>query len=261
MIRRGGCSSIQRDLGAFVDDELGGAERLSIARHLQECGVCAAEAQALRGLGDLLRAGAPVEVHQDDLAGLASSVVSRFKAESQASWRAFLERACDGWHWAIVGAGSVAATLVSTSILSLILAFGPAAPREDSLSALMNNLGSPAGYFFVFVSPVGDDEDTSLMQVENGRPTASRMVTALAVSASHRQTTEADLVLELATMVTHEGRALTLSTMGPEARRRTVELLEELEQKRLRSMRRGDSKRSLNVREVRLVTSVTAKRL
>lgn len=258
ILLRDRCASICRDLDAFVDDELVGAARLNIARHLESCRSCASEAEALRSLGSKLRAAFAGEAPQDQLAGLAGTVVSRFKVESQSSWRGFVDRACDGWHWAIVGAGSVAATFVSTSILSLILAFGPAPQREDSLSALMTNLGSPAGYLFVFVAPVGSSTEPALLQIENGRPTASRMVAALAVPASHRPLSEAELVRELAVAVTREGRVLSLGSMDPVARRRTEELLDELS--RLRSSR-PDVARSVTVRELRLVTSVTAKRL
>ncbi len=249
-----------RDLGSFVDDELPGGERLWVARHLETCRECADEAAWLRELGERLRVVAPAEPRQGVFAGLAASVVSRSTAESQQSWRGWMARACDGWHWAIVGSGSVAATFISTSILSLILTFGPAPAREDSLSALMVNLATPAGDFFIFGSPVGNDQNMSLLQVDNGRPTASRMVAAMALPPSHRPMSEAELVWELDSAVTQDGRVLALGSMDRASRRRTEALLDELA--RLRSStRQVDDNRSFTVREMRLVTSVTAKSL
>ena len=95
-------------------------------------------------------------------------------------------RAFDDWHWAIVGGGSLGATFVSTLLLSVMLALRAGARRGDSLSALLTNLGSPAGALFVCASPTGDATGRIVLQVENGRPTASRTAVALMSSPSAR---------------------------------------------------------------------------
>ena len=47
---------IARDLvGAYVDGELSGAERQAMAEHIASCPTCAAEADALRRVGEQLR--------------------------------------------------------------------------------------------------------------------------------------------------------------------------------------------------------------
>ena len=114
------------------------------------------------------------------LDGLAGGVISRVRAESAQSWRAVFDRAFDDWHWTLVGAGSVASTFLTTTFLSMILAFGPAPRSEDSLSALISNLGSPAGMLFVYVAPSGDNGDSVLLQVDTGGPRASSVATELA---------------------------------------------------------------------------------
>lgn len=261
------CVGIRPSLAGFVDDELDGTARLRVARHLERCSDCADRVEELRDLGDLLRAAVPAESHLPELAGLASGVVSRTRAELQESWRGWVLRACDGWHWAIVGAGSVAATFVTTSILSLILAFGPQPAHEDSLSSLMVNLGSPSGDIFVFASPVGGEEFEALLQVDNGRPTASRMSAELASEPSQpAMSVEASLVRALNEVIAPNGHMIAFSAMSAEKRATTEALLNELarvrvEQAGARSRGRFDARGAQNIREIRFVTSVTAKRL
>src|SRR5262249_24344144 len=156
-----------QNLGAFVDGELSGAERLRVSQHLAECRSCAAEAQALGELGDVLRAGAITsDPEPGTLDGLAGGVISRVRAERAQSWRAFGERFLDDWHHALVGAGSVAAAFISIAFVSAMLEFGPAPVRDDSLAALIANLNSPAGTLFVEATPIsGRDYNSILMQV------------------------------------------------------------------------------------------------
>lgn len=52
------CRRVESQLSAFLDGELPGSEMLEIRRHLGRCSACAAEAESLRALKDLL-GGAP----------------------------------------------------------------------------------------------------------------------------------------------------------------------------------------------------------
>lgn len=258
-----GCAAFADELGAYLDGELSGARMLAVSRHLAGCPTCTSQVENDRVLGHTLRAASPADLPPGILSGLAGSVVGRVRAESAQSWRGLFERASGDWHWAIVGIGALAATCVTTSILSLILAFGPRPQREDSLSAMITNLGSPAGLLFVYASPDGDygNQNAVLLQIENGRPMATAMATALAVPASHRLVSEAELVDRLATAVTHEGRVVTLDAMNPEDRQRAEALFDELTRMSMRSTQPVRGRRSFKVYEVRLVTStgVTAK--
>lgn len=250
------------DLGAFIDGELDGARMLATSRHLDECGECAEALADMQALGRTLRSVVHQDAPPDAFDAMRASVVSLSRAESAESWRAWLARASDGWHWAIVGAGSVAATFVSTSLLSMMLAFGPAPQRDDSLSALVDNLGSSPGYLFVYASPVEDraGQDVVMLQVENGRPRAPRLVSELVVSRSNKTASEAQLVNHLLNIVTHSGRIVVLDDLSPQQREAAEALLDEIISL---GARRSSAGRSYNVHEMRLVTStgVSAKRL
>lgn len=251
------CAEVLAHLDAFIDDELSGHVRIRVAEHLEECATCAAEVRAVLDVGEAIRASATPEAAIDlRVTGLSARVVGRIRAEEPLSWRGLLAKAVDGWHWTIVGAGSVMGTLVTTTLLSLILAFGPTPLRDDSLSALLGNLASPPGYLLIEVTPIDSGQITELLQVRNGMPAVSRSVAALA-SSSERS--EADVVDELAATVTRDGRVLSLTAMDGPTRERAEALFTELSNMSLRRRQPSQSERTLSVKGVRLVTSVTAK--
>lgn len=127
------CVLVQEQLDAFVDGELTGAERLDVAQHVQICASCARTVDELTTVGELLR-GSRASERPYELSGLAAGVIGRTRAEAAMSWPVRLSRACEDWHWFVVGGGSVAATFVSTLLLSAILAFGPEPERHDSVA-------------------------------------------------------------------------------------------------------------------------------
>lgn len=254
------CESIRRELSPFMDGELNVSRRPRVARHLDECAECAEYLRGLSALGEELRGAVTRREEYPGFEGLASSVISRVRAEAAMSWRSRLTRACDDWHWAIVASGSLTATFVSTLLVSMILAFGPAPEREDSLSALMANLGAPPGMLFVCATPTGTSQDAILFQVVNGQPAASRMTAALAEMAC-QPVSGADVTGKLATAVTAaSGHAVSLDAMHPAQRRYIEGLLTEI---RMRAMQPAVISRAVDVHEVRLVTgmAVVAKAL
>jgi len=259
------CSPFRRDLPAFVDGELRGASVLEILEHLEHCADCAEYADQLRGLGEAIRAEAPGPSAPLVLDGLASTVISRSKAEAAESWLGLLRRAREDWHWVIVGAGSIAATFVSTLFLSAILAFGPKPERDDSLSAVIANFRAPEEFLFVMAAPVGSDQEPVLWEVDDGGPAASSATVALASRSADRSPSEAEVVDALQAAVTRQGRVLRLDNMNAMQRRYTESLLQEMNRRRSRgSVLIGvDRTWMLNVHEVRLVafTNVTAKGL
>jgi hypothetical protein len=143
-------------LAEFVDDELHGAERLAVARHVPSCSLCSSEVEALRGIGEALRATPATDV-TGDLGGLASGVIARIRAERSISWRAMLDRAVDGWHWMLVGGGSLTAAAATTIFLSALIQFGPAPGRDDSMAALLTRqpwvLNSSEGALYITSKP------------------------------------------------------------------------------------------------------------
>ncbi len=251
-----------QNLGAFVDGELSGADRLRVSQHLAECTSCAAEAEGLGQLGDVLRAAAlSSDPEPGAFDGLAGGVISRVRAERAQSWRGFIERLVDDWHYAIVGAGAVAAAFVSIAFVSVMLQFGPAPERDDSLAALIANLNSPAGTLFVEATPIGGkDRNSMLMQVGNELSMPDESFGAGTVPVVLRYVSEQEFVGALSDAMTHDGRLLELRSMTEQQRRYTEGLLDAIG--RLRSGQTAfSSAGSLTVHSVWLVTNtgVTAK--
>lgn len=116
------CPDVRAVIAAYVDGELGGAERLRVSRHLGGCAECAREESSLRDLGEMLRGAAALRpVPLDELEGLASGVVSRIGAEDRQSWRATWERASEDWHWVVVGSGAFSAAFISVMFIFAFL--------------------------------------------------------------------------------------------------------------------------------------------
>ncbi|HUL73002.1 MAG TPA: zf-HC2 domain-containing protein [Vicinamibacterales bacterium] len=249
-----------QDLGAFVDGELSGAARLRVSQHLASCEACAATADALALLGEDVRSAAAVPAAPPELEGLAGGVISRVRAERAQSWRGFVDRLVDDWHYALVGAGAITAAFVSIGIVSVMLEFGPRPERDDSLAALIANLNSPAGTLFVEATPIsGKDRDPILMQVGNDLPDSDG-ATSGAVPVVLRYASEQELVGALSDAMTPDGRLLELHSMSEQQRRYTEGLLDTIG--RLRSGQTAfSSTGSLNVHSLWLVTNtgVTAK--
>ena len=245
------CKSIRRHLGALVDDELPGRDRLRVMAHIEQCEVCASEADALRDLGAGLRTAA-ADQPVPTLAGLASGVIGRVRAERAQSWRAMFERGVADWHWVFVGAGSVLATTITTSVVWLVLWFGPAPGREDSLAALMNNLTTSPGSMFLVVSPKGDARHVTLMQVSDS---ASRRG-----SATMRMS-ERDLVDALAHGLARAGWLAQLHSMKAADREYVEGLLDDISRPHVAEPARFSPE--ITVRQLHLITetSVTAKGL
>lgn len=255
---------VHRDLAAFVDGELRGASVLDVLHHLAECRACASEVAHLRSLGDTIRATLPSDTSPPELEGLASTVISRTRAESAESWPGVFRRAQEDWHWVIVGSGAIAATLVSTLILSAILAFGPMPDRADSISAFYTNFRTPAGDLYLLATPVGLDQEPVLVRLNEDGALGSGGSAARVVQATWfatRARAEADLVGALQDAMTFQGQTVALNRMSPQRRRLAESLLTEISRYRTTApIPRGAS---LAVHEVRLEASasVTAKGL
>jgi len=208
------CGRVRKHLGAFVDGELGGAERLRVAHHLAACASCADEHQSIRDVGEMLRATAPSAPAWVDLTGLASGVITRMGAEDAQSWRAMFGRAIEDWHWTLVGAGSITAAFASILFVSVVCWFSPAASRDDSLAALLNNLGTPAGTLVMMATPVGRDQVPRLMQFDNGAEGPDTGARAT-LPAGFSGPSESDLVLALSqAVVSPDGRMSDLRSMS-----------------------------------------------
>lgn len=256
---RTSCEALRHQLSAFVDGELPGGEMLRVAEHLQICRECAREAAELRGLGDGLREAVSQLPPAPALGGLADGVISRVAAEAAQSWRAVLARAMEDWHWAIVGLGSVAATSTTMLFVWMLLSFGPEPASNESLAALMNNLRRPAGTVILMATPIGHDQEATLMLLDNGGSDGSGAGLGTLPPEFTTQT-DRDLVEALTDVVTDKGRLVNLDSMQPDARRYAEWLMDEIS--RIKSAGTAGAP-GLKVHLVGLVTTtgVTAKGL
>jgi anti-sigma factor RsiW len=256
------CSSVREHLGAYVDGELRPGDRSLVAAHLADCGDCQSALQSIRDLGDLLRARSAAAPEPGDLAGLAAGVISRARAEESQSWRSLLQRGMEDWHWALIGAGSLAAAVVSVLIAAAICAFGPRPARDDSLAALLNNLQTPAGTLLMIATPVGRDQVPMLMQFDNGEPAVAYSAPAV-LPAGFAGPSGNDLAVALAqAVVGKDGRMSDLRTMSQRDRMQTEALLQEIQ--RLRAVPMASwSGRRVNIQKLGFFTNtqVTGKAL
>lgn len=135
------CSSVRRRLQAFHDRELPVRDLIDVEAHISTCPPCARDLREIQSLGDALRlAAAPGPA--DDWTGLQPGVISRMRAERNASWTARAQRFVDDVHLVWIGLASATATLVlAGSILSIL----QAPDRKDSLAAVFAMLGADAG--------------------------------------------------------------------------------------------------------------------
>jgi predicted anti-sigma-YlaC factor YlaD len=257
------CRAIREDLDAFVDGELPGALRLRVSQHVERCSACAEEVQVMGDLGELLRHGAAAGLAaRRRMDGLASGVVTLSRAQWAESWRGLVDRACADWHWAIVGVGSVAATFVSTLFVSAILAFGPVPERDDSLSAVMNNRGTSAGFLYAYATPAGENRDAVLLQLNRGAFEAPTRADHFSRRRPGGPRTTAELVGDLNAAVARQGRVVAFHRMAPRDRQHAEALLNEIS-RRMVPDTRPVGVLAVSVEEIRLITStsVTARGL
>jgi hypothetical protein len=226
------CRRVRKHLEAFLDGELGGAERQLVAQHLEDCRQCASEYNEIRSVGDQLRAGTVDSSGWEALNGLSSGVITRVRAEEAQSWRATFSRAVEDWHWPLVGAGALVASFASILFVSAACWLGPTSSTDDSLAALIANLNTPAGTLVMMAKPVGRDQMPMLMQFDSGIEGGGVEVPTMPLPDGF-YSNENDLVLALSdAVVSADGRMSDLRSMSQPNRRRTELLLDELEQMR-----------------------------
>lgn len=199
------CAVARRHLQAYHDGELDIARRIAMQAHVQACTACAAESARLRALGDALRASLtsrrPAE---DDFAGLQASVVSRMKAERDASLLARASRMFEDMHLVWAALGSTAATIACVTVMFGML---QSASRENpgSLAALLASLAAQ-----------GTNEHPARM---DGRMMLPRVDADAVMPAAVMNPGGDDVVFALAAVVTREGQIVNLELLMSERAR------------------------------------------
>jgi hypothetical protein len=257
------CAAIGRHLDAYFDGELEPRTRALVSGHLILCDSCRERMDHIREIGELLRARAAAPAVTLNLSGLASGVISRARAEESQSWRAWLHRGVEDWHWAMIGAGSLSAAIISVVIAAAVVALGHKPEREDSLAALLNNLQAPAGKLWMIATPVGPDQAPMLMEFDSGASGGPDAVPG-EMPEGFSAPSEADLAVLLSNAVIGpDGRMTNLATMSKQNREQTEPLLLEIVRQRNALPAASWSGRQVNVQRLWLTTntSVSAKPL
>ena len=223
------CRLVVDSLGAFLDHELPGSERLVVAAHLSGCQECAAECDALRGLGDALRLESGFTRAPDDvLGGLAGSVLSRIRAEQAVSWSALWSRAFEDWHWPAVGLGSVAG-----GAASVVLAITMVSSAIVQLTRMNPDVGT------LYLMALPDDRRGRPVMMEFEQKLGERRTDARrAVPASFGWEAEWALVSQLDETLSRSGRPGSLQGLPKAERDDILALLSEISNLRYQSVER-----------------------
>ncbi len=160
------CEAARHQLQAFHDRELTVAAEFSVASHLDTCSACASASAELAALSVRLRREAPARVSlvNDDVEGLTSAVISRFKAEEDASLFSTVRLMFDDMHLVYAECGAAVASLACVLVVLSLLRFGPD-HRPDSLSAMVSFLATPG----IGASQLIADEDVQMRWTERFR--------------------------------------------------------------------------------------------
>jgi len=220
------CRDTRRLIASYVDEALGGAQRLQVESHLNVCHDCRREDADLRELGQILRgAVAAVPLPVDGLRGLAGGVISRIGAEAQQSWRAKLDRVFEDWHWVAVGSGAFGAGFV-TAFLVLVLLVAPVMEARQ--------VSQRTGTLYVMALPEDGQGAPVMLEFERSMGTASGDP-RYAVPASFGWKAEQALVAELDRSLMRHGRLVRLVDLSPADRDEVIRLLAEISRLRAKA--------------------------
>jgi len=138
------CASTRRRLQAYHDRELAVGDQIAVSAHLEWCGRCGDLLDDLRSVGGMLQALAPgrAMLSQDEAAVFTSTVVSRMKAEEDASLFSTIRLMFEDLHLVYAGLGAATATAICLVIMLGMMRFATT-DRPDSLAAVMTVLATP----------------------------------------------------------------------------------------------------------------------
>ena len=190
------CTAALRQLQAYHDDELGVADQIAVATHLDGCRGCHEALTELDGLCDLLRAAAPgrTPLPRDEAASFTSTVVNRVHVEDAASLLSSIRDLFEDRRVVYSAFGGAAATLACLAIMLTMMRFA-GSERTDSLAGMMNVLKAPA----VVAEPI----------VIRPMVLDARVMMARTLDSSSGSEVD-DSVLALSGVVTPEGRVSSI---------------------------------------------------
>jgi len=193
------CSATRRRLDAFHDRELPIAEEIAIAAHLDWCAECAGASAEIRSVAAALRTLAPgrLALSNEEAAGFNTTVVTRLKAEHDASLGTRVRLMFDDLHLLYVGVSATVAATVCLMVMMGMMRFATDS-RPDSLAAILN----------VMATPFGCDASTS--EIPDAMVCRARWVQSFQRA---NETAEQDTVFTLDAVVIQEGQLANFAVM------------------------------------------------
>jgi len=193
------CAATRRRLDAFHDRELPIADEIAVSAHLEWCAECAAASAEIRSVGAALQALAPgrAALSNEEAAGFNAAVVSRLKAEYDASLAMRVRVMFDDLHLLYVGLSATVAATVCLMVMMGMMRFATDA-RPDSLAAILN----------VMATPFGCDASTS--EIPDAMVCRARWVASFQRA---NRTAEEDTVFTLDAVVIQEGQLANFAVM------------------------------------------------
>jgi hypothetical protein len=187
------CAATRRRLQAFHDHELAVTDQIAVTSHLEWCDSCAEMLADLRVMRSALQSIAPgrASMSNEQAAVFNTTVVSRLKAEENASLFALVREMFDDMHFVYAGLGAAAAALVCVAIMFSMMRSATNG-RPDSLGAIMH----------VLATPLECESGNDLADVSGCRARwAARFQRA-------NETAEQDAIFALEAVITHQGGRL-----------------------------------------------------
>jgi hypothetical protein len=138
------CRATGRLLQEFHDQELCVSDEIGVHRHLEGCHECRLSLRELRSVGAVLQATprAGARLTNEEAAAFTAAVVSRGRAEREASVSQRVRVLFDDWHLVYAGVGAAAATLACV-VAVLTMTRLATDERPDSLAAMVGFLATP----------------------------------------------------------------------------------------------------------------------
>jgi anti-sigma factor RsiW len=190
------CAAAQRRLQAYHDGELPVSEQIAVAAHVERCPACGEILADLQTLASAMRFAASVRrgFTSERAAAFQSAVVSRAKAERDASFLAGVRGMFEDLHLVYAGCGAAVATAVCLIVMVTMMRFATS-ERPDSLAAMVAFLATP-----------GSSADAIVIDAASHARWTARFQAA-------NETAEQDAVFALAAVVTREGRIADLERL------------------------------------------------
>jgi len=192
------CASTRRRLQAFHDRELPVADEIAVSAHLEWCDRCGAALSEMRTLSTALHGLAPgrLMLSYEEAEVFTATVVSRLKAEDDASLFSSVRVMFEDMRLGYAGLGAAAATVVCVVIMLGMMRFATD-ERPDSLAAIVS----------VLAMPLECESGNDLADASGCRARwAERFQRA-------NESAEQDAVFTLESVVTRQGRLANLSVL------------------------------------------------